>query len=398
LAVPLWEEFHSTLLAYAITAAAAGAVIGALLVIFRLQRPLRLPVQRLRKGNWSGLEVVWAFVLLRFVPSFVVGLLDSLGFYQTTIFDKPPSSARMALWASPLFTLLTLALLCWFFFLKSGTRPSHLGLTRARWLQNGVLGYLSFLVLTPLVLGLFFFILLLLRMLFDETPESHVLEKLSQEISTGVEWLLFFFWAIVSAPLLEELIFRGILQGWLRRASFLGHILFVVVTLAWVVFIFLVSLFPLPDQPVREASVGALIFAIVMAVSYAYAAYRIWRPVIGEGGRYRFADQGADVSGAAKMEETGLSEVISGGPPASSENQDLAQQRWRQWEKKNAILSIFGSAMMFAAFHDVWPTPVPLLLLGIGLGFLAFRTQSLLPGIVLHGLFNAVASLALFLN
>jgi membrane protease YdiL (CAAX protease family) len=398
LAVPLWEEFYSTLLAYAITAGAAGAVMGALVVIFRVWRPLRLPLQRFRKGHWSGLEVVWAFVLFVFVPSFAVGLLESLGFYQTTLFDKPPSSPRMALWASPLATLLTLALLCWFFFIKSGTRPSHLGLTRARWLQNSSLGYLSFLILTPLVLGLFFVILLLMRAVLDEMPETHVLERLSKEISTSVEWLLFFFWAIVSAPLLEELIFRGVLQGWLRRASLLGHVVFVLVTLAWVVFIFLLSLFPLADQTVKDANVGALIFAIVMATGYLFAVYRIWAPIIRERRRHVFTNKRPDVPGANKIEQAGLAETTSSSPPVPIEDLLAARQRWQQWEQKNGVLSIFGSAMMFAAFHEVWPTPIPLFILGIGLGFLAFRTQSLLPSIVLHALFNAVASLALFLN
>ena len=43
----------------------------------------------------------------------------------------------------------------------------------------------------------------------------------------------------------------------------------------------------------------------------------------------------------------------------------------------------------------VWPTPIPLFALGLSLGYLAYRTQSLVAPVVLHGLFNAVAGLAI---
>ena len=57
---------------------------------------------------------------------------------------------------------------------------------------------------------------------------------------------------------------------------------------------------------------------------------------------------------------------------------------------------IFGTALIFAIFHaNVWPTPVPLFALGLALGYLAYRTQSLVAPIVLHGLFNGVTALAL---
>jgi membrane protease YdiL (CAAX protease family) len=60
---------------------------------------------------------------------------------------------------------------------------------------------------------------------------------------------------------------------------------------------------------------------------------------------------------------------------------------------------IFGTALLFGAFHSaVWPTPVALFVLGLGLGWLADRTQSLVAPVVLHGLFNAVACLMLLLG
>jgi membrane protease YdiL (CAAX protease family) len=56
------------------------------------------------------------------------------------------------------------------------------------------------------------------------------------------------------------------------------------------------------------------------------------------------------------------------------------------------VLGLFGSAILFANVHSaVWPTPIALLPLGLGLGWLQLRTQRLLAPIVAHALFNAVA-------
>jgi hypothetical protein len=61
--------------------------------------------------------------------------------------------------------------------------------------------------------------------------------------------------------------------------------------------------------------------------------------------------------------------------------------------------AVYGTALLFAAFHSsVWPTPVALFLLGLGLGWLAERTQSLVAPMVVHGLFNAVACVMLLLG
>jgi membrane protease YdiL (CAAX protease family) len=53
---------------------------------------------------------------------------------------------------------------------------------------------------------------------------------------------------------------------------------------------------------------------------------------------------------------------------------------------------IWASVALFAAAHSaVWPTPVPLFVLGLGLGWLCLRTRGILACVVAHGLFNAVS-------
>jgi hypothetical protein len=54
--------------------------------------------------------------------------------------------------------------------------------------------------------------------------------------------------------------------------------------------------------------------------------------------------------------------------------------------------AVYATALFFAAIHaGAWPHPVPLFVLGLGLGWLAQRTRSLVGPVVMHALFNGVA-------
>ncbi len=285
----LWEQFQIGSLAFAITAGVAGAVC--LPVYWKYRGRRLLPLQRIRPAHWTGREVWFAFAFLIMVPSIATSLLAGIGFFPV-IFDEPPPEIRQALWASPLILLLALASLSGVLFLVSGTRLSHLGLSLTRLPQNCLLGYFSFLALTPLVLGLHLLIRLLFQTFFDTGFEVHWLEKLGQGELMTAEWVLLFFEAIVLAPVMEELYFRGLIQGWVQSADFAGQ-----------------------------------------AGTWRHAGVAIGLP-----------------------------------------------------------------ALLWSASHfGVWPDPIPLFFLGIGLGYLTYRTQNLVPALVVHALFNTVACLGLLL-
>jgi membrane protease YdiL (CAAX protease family) len=66
----------------------------------------------------------------------------------------------------------------------------------------------------------------------------------------------------------------------------------------------------------------------------------------------------------------------------------------RVWRKlpKRTTLAVWSSAALFAAAHSVvWPSPVALFVLGLGLGYLTARTRSWAASAVCHILFNTTS-------
>src|SRR5205823_14164254 len=77
----------------------------------------------------------------------------------------------------------------------------------------------------------------------------------------------------------------------------------------------------------------------------------------------------------------------------------LGERLLRRWlPERYLVRAIYSTALLFAVFHEVWPTPLPLFLLGLGLGYVAYRTQSLLAPVICHALFNGIACIGVLLT
>jgi membrane protease YdiL (CAAX protease family) len=81
-------------------------------------------------------------------------------------------------------------------------------------------------------------------------------------------------------------------------------------------------------------------------------------------------------------------------PPADSLGSAYpdAEAAYRRPANPHPAAAVFASALLFAAVHSfAWPSPIALFVLGLGLGYLALRTQSLVGPVILHSLFNAAS-------
>jgi membrane protease YdiL (CAAX protease family) len=337
-----WTGILAALLLYGAVALAAGSML------FRL-----LPRQRQRCVSWTGLEVILAaFMVFVLWPGFASLLLTKtiLGdwLYGVDMMSEvrklgenldPALRHRLNLVASLIaFPFQVLSVLL-FLHRLGGTRPYQLGLTTNQVGRNVLLGVLGWLILTPVVLGLNMEVTELLQVWEPKVVKEHPFLKLRESgMLTGLEMSLLVFQAVIAAPVIEELFFRGVLLRWLTRN--------------------------------RWASPVVIGLSVCLAI-----------PVERE-----------------KWEQLRRMELM---PllPALFVLISTGGYLWIRSREKDATPSaIYASSLLFGMIHQfAWPSPVPLFFLALGLGWLAQRTQSLVGPMVLHGLFNGVACVQLLL-
>lgn len=222
----------------------------------------------------------------------------------------------------------------------SGTLPYQLGLGCHALLRNGVIGLLGWFICTPVVYLTFLFAQHFYSRVLEFHPEQHPLTRFIHRDLPAIHWGLLWFTTVVSASLTEEMLFRGVLQPWLARRPWGGA--------------------------------AAMTVALVLAVSERLPALQ------------------ANGAGGAFQQSFPALFVIALVPSYL-----LIGQIWRT----SAARSIFATALLWAMAHSsAWPQPVGLLPLGLGLGILAYRTQSLIASILCHALFNSVGMTLLLLS
>jgi membrane protease YdiL (CAAX protease family) len=223
----------------------------------------------------------------------------------------------------------------------AGVRLEQIGLTMHRLGRNGLLGLGGCLLLTPICMAINYGIVALYGSSGATNVQEHPLVELARQGLSPLELLLFIAAVAVTAPALEEMLFRGALQSWLEKWPAGGPLVLLLALLASP---------PAKWEAWKEAweqGMGALLlhsapilFVIILSLIYAVICW------------------------------------ISRTP---------------------ALPALFAASTLFAAVHSfAWPSPVPLFFLALGLGWLAQRTRSLAGPMVLHGLFNAVNCALLF--
>jgi membrane protease YdiL (CAAX protease family) len=314
-----------------------------------------LPPQRQRAVPWTAGEVLVAFGLWRlFWPLFVTQLLMAIGFlawfYGPEVLEAAQNKdaighqiavTQVELWIQTLALPLEVVSILLVLYGVSGTRPYQLGLTSSRAGRNVLVGVLAWVTLTPFVFTVNWLASEGYRALVHLNPEEHPLTQLGRGSATSVEWILLVLTATVAAPVTEELFFRGVVQPWLSGRTQGGAI----------------------------AITAALGLALLQRLDQLRASWPNRRI--------------AELSEALAPV---LFVLLMVGPYLL-----LRRLRWPHFAE-----TIYGTALFFAAAHSfAWPTPIPLFVLGLCLGYLAYRTQSLVPAITLHALFNGVSCVVL---
>jgi membrane protease YdiL (CAAX protease family) len=399
---------------------AAPFILGVSLGLywFVTKQPL-LPPQRHRLVAWGAPEVCLAVLIILLLPTVFAILLQQVDYFG--LIDNPPLAAkavadkltpterislqRQGLLAQALATPFEVILILWLFRKLSNTQPYQLGLTRHRLGSNAAAGALLWFLVTPLVYFISFLVAIVFQMLVKGEEEKHPLEKLIVTQGDPLDWALLIFLAVLAAPLIEELVFRGMLQRWFARRPWGGD--------AAMAAAFLLALLgrskPLTrgiingDLSVVLYELGPALFVLAMVPGLLWVDRLAWRWFPTPQRRQPFA------SSELPWPNNG---AVSGGPrglrPHAPQDglltrlMDRYVARVTQPPGLNSAYiarAWYGTAVLFAAVHaGVWPSPIPLVALAFALGWLAYRTQSLIGSMVFHSLFNAVTCFSLIMN
>jgi membrane protease YdiL (CAAX protease family) len=347
---------------------AGGGAVSAL-VLYALSRASRAPLFPPAgpvRPSVNGFALAGAFVVFVLGVPLAGGLLTGAGFYQRVYGPDFPAGLPDAaantvrfLWAATFAFPVQVGLIVWLVRAQGGVNPLH-----ARgWSRNAVAGYLTWLLVTPAAFLVFVLANIANAKLTGQPPDKHPLTALG-EAAGHREWALFVLQTVLLAPFLEELVFRGLLLPWLAQRR------------------------PPPaDSPLSVLPVTRprLVFLLAVAVAVVFQlddVSRAWTA----GDRARAAIH-----------------LIPGLFFLALVPLDLVPfrrlRRHLRVRSRQHVRAVLASAALFGAFHShVWPSPVPLVVLAVGLGYLYLRTRSLVGPVVVHGMFNAVSAAYLLLG
>lgn len=367
------QAFALMSLAAAMLALAAG--IPALLIYRQIRRESLFPLTANWAISFNGLAILGAFVVIFLVPVVVQVLLSEGSFFEMLYgpdfpqamspYDSREPSVKQAahlrgLWSQTFALPFQIGLIVAGLHFGLKASPAQIGLSRQRSGPNFVLGYLGWLVLTPLAFGVF----MLAIHLFVPNPQKHPLMDLGP-LAGLREWIAFALQAAILMPILEEIFFRGLLLPWLLQA-------------------------PKPEHGSAELTLHPRHRAHVCG-----AIALVWclqSPILME--RMQAGDWNDVLEILASFFFVLLLVPVYLFLPFH-----VGIRRWTRLDTPHEVRALLANAMLFAAVHaNVWPSPIPLFLLALGLGWLAMRTRSIVPSIIVHGLFNSVAVVYLALG
>ena len=328
--------------------ATSGLLVGAVALpvglIARATRPKGEPLLPRWKPlpvPWTGFAVVAAFVVIMVVlPLAILDFLTTSDCYQIVYGDDFPlprtpniddeRKAEAATLRTLWASLFALPLqLVMLLVARFAMHPRWRIKATGSVAGKVALAVAAWCVLTPVVMLVNAAVNAASQQL-DLPPETHALAKLGNR--PLLDQVLLALEACVGAPLREELLVRGVLLWWC------------------------VGRMKVPGAGV-SAFTGARPWFVMLAATACAANGGRWQPVA-------------------------FAAVLAVGLGVLWRVKRTGARRAR---------AVYATAAFFALMHSVWPNPLPLFVLGLGLGYLAVRTNGLLVPVLVHSLFNAVS-------
>jgi membrane protease YdiL (CAAX protease family) len=307
-----------------------GAWIG---MILRFAFGLRvLPPNTPRVVPWGAGSVLLAILVY-------VGIQTAGGnradFKPTEIMTRSAIQNAVVLVLVP----LTLTMVC-------GARPRDLGLVAEGLDKQVFRGVVAYPLLAPFVFGA-----MILSVLYWGKTNHPLEEAIMADKSPRMVAILVLA-GVVLAPAAEELMFRGVLLGWLTRLALGG------------------------SKPVARKDVSSLGDSNLDLIAPEIRAAAL-AP----------ADLDKDLQNPYAAPTS---------PMVTSFETDLVNSSSRVFP---LFLANVVVSLIFASLHGaVWPTPIPIFFLSLGLGVLYQRTGSIVSSTVLHMTFNGVSTLLMLLT
>lgn len=260
---------------------------------------------------------------------------------------------RMSLWTSGI-TLPFIALLFpWVIINYTGLNKSELGWKSTNLLFSLKKAILYIIIFIPSVYILQFMMVKIQFLLPGQHVVNHPLTLLAGQKLMVIEWVMIFCSAVIGAPLLEEQLFRGLVQPWIT-AKKSG----ILITLCCAILLGVIQFsndwykafsFALSDRSIENLPQ----FKIHMAQALMPLLFSIL--------------------------VSSLIIIVS--------------------KKSRSNAAIGATALLFGMIHAfAWPSPVGLTLLGVGMGMAYAKTGNIIAPVFIHMIFNSLAFAMLLLQ